>query len=191
MTTPSRQGRPRSRRIDAAILTAARELLVERGYGGVTFDEVARRAGVTRPTVYLRFATRAELVHDAVVGDAGDRPVPDTGSLAGDLAACIDNAIGLFSVPEVAAAFPALIDEWRTAPELRDSIKRRIYEPYATDIGHLLERARARGEITRPIDPAVLQDLITGAVLMRILVSALDVDLLRAELLELLLRALR
>jgi AcrR family transcriptional regulator len=55
-------GRPRDPEADSAILTAAFELFLERGLDGTSIEQVARRAGVTRATVYRRFATKEELL---------------------------------------------------------------------------------------------------------------------------------
>lgn len=52
----------RSRRSRAALLDATRELISERGFDALTMAAVAERAGVSRRSVYLHFATRAELV---------------------------------------------------------------------------------------------------------------------------------
>ncbi|WP_263731270.1 TetR/AcrR family transcriptional regulator [Cellulomonas sp. SG140] len=84
-------GVPRRRRrgaqLDAALLEAAWAELVERGYADLTFEAVATRAGTSRSVVYRRWATRRDLALAALrhrtAGDAG--PVPDTGSLRGDL----------------------------------------------------------------------------------------------------------
>ena len=62
-TSPA--GRPRDPRIDAAILAATAELLLEVGYPGVTIAAVAARAGTTTPAIYRRWTSKAHLVHEA------------------------------------------------------------------------------------------------------------------------------
>src|ERR687894_120193 len=64
--TPRPAGRPRSQEADLAILAAALDLLIERGAGQTSIEQVARRAGVTRATVYRRFADKTELLVQAV-----------------------------------------------------------------------------------------------------------------------------
>ena len=59
-------GRPRLVDADAAILAAARELLAERGWDGMTLGDVAARAGVAKTTLYRRWPGKAELVVDAM-----------------------------------------------------------------------------------------------------------------------------
>ena len=58
-------GRPRDPRIDAAILRATADLLVEIGYSNVTMAAVAERAGTTKTALYRRWSSKAELVHEA------------------------------------------------------------------------------------------------------------------------------
>ena len=76
----------RSARIRQAVLDAAFAELGEKGYGGLSIEAVALRSGVAKTTVYRRWPTRDELVADAL-DSRSDRnePVPDTGSLRGDL----------------------------------------------------------------------------------------------------------
>lgn len=60
------RGRPREAEKDEAIRQATWALLVSRGYDGLTFEAVAETAGISRTTLYRRFATKAELVADAL-----------------------------------------------------------------------------------------------------------------------------
>ncbi|MGH3263328.1 MAG: helix-turn-helix domain-containing protein, partial [Trebonia sp.] len=82
-----RGGRPRDPSRADAIRAAVLDLLVEQGYERVTIEAVAERAGAGKATVYRRWASKAELVLDAVADLHG--PVgmaADTGSLTGDFA---------------------------------------------------------------------------------------------------------
>ena len=80
-------GRPRSARVDEAILDAARAELAERGYARMSVDAVAARAGVSKPTVYLRHPTKADLATAAIASmRAASRPAP-TGDVRADLIA--------------------------------------------------------------------------------------------------------
>ena len=59
--------RPYAPRMPAAerreqLLDAALELIAEQGYGGISMEAIARRAGVTKPVVYDLFSNRGELL---------------------------------------------------------------------------------------------------------------------------------
>lgn len=84
---PPTATRRRGAKLEAALLNAAWDELVARGYLGLTFEGVAERAGTSRPVVNRRWATKSELVSAAVRHAADQRqPVkaPDTGSLRSD-----------------------------------------------------------------------------------------------------------
>jgi AcrR family transcriptional regulator len=80
----SRPGRARDASRDEALRQAALELLAEVGYEKLTIDAVAARAGAGKATVYRRWASKADLVIDAV-DHHRHIALPDTGSLRGDL----------------------------------------------------------------------------------------------------------
>lgn len=86
---PRRAGRERDHSRDAVILEATLDVLAEVGYEGTTVDIVAARAQAARATVYRRWATKADLVLDAVARLGPDEidlaQLPDTGSLRDDL----------------------------------------------------------------------------------------------------------
>ncbi|MFT4042085.1 MAG: TetR/AcrR family transcriptional regulator [Gordonia sp. (in: high G+C Gram-positive bacteria)] len=83
--------RRRGEELEAAILDAAWKQLLDYGYSGLTFEAVAERAGTSRPVLYRRWPTRAELVH-ATITHRGKHTVvtiPDTGTLRGDVLAVL------------------------------------------------------------------------------------------------------
>lgn len=57
----TRRGRPRDGRIDQAVLDAIGQMILEGGYSSLSFEGVAARSGVTKNTVYRRYATKADL----------------------------------------------------------------------------------------------------------------------------------
>jgi AcrR family transcriptional regulator len=80
--------RRRSEKSRVAIVDATRELLLERGFDGLTIEAVAARAGVGKQTIYRWWPSRPALVADIVLEDA-DRilaSVGHTADVAGDLA---------------------------------------------------------------------------------------------------------
>ncbi len=62
-----RGGRPRSPRIQQAILKAAADLVLESGFKALSMDAIAGRAGVGRMTIYRRWPNKAAIVMDAFV----------------------------------------------------------------------------------------------------------------------------
>src|SRR3954470_2564918 len=93
------RGRRRDPRKDEAILVATRELLVEVGYAALSMEAVAARARVSKPTLYLRYPSKAVLVFDAVFGRTKAKEIPDTGSVVDDLREAYGWAVEEFASP--------------------------------------------------------------------------------------------
>jgi AcrR family transcriptional regulator len=88
MNERQRARRPggRSARVGAQVHQAVTELISERGYGNFTVGEVAARAGVADSSIYRRWGSLENLLTDVVLTRLNAQsPMPDTGSLAGDL----------------------------------------------------------------------------------------------------------
>ena len=90
-----RLGRKRDHTRDPEILDAALDVLAETGYDGMTIDMVAARAKAGKATLYRRWASKSELVLDAVAcmksSDVDLASPPDTGTLRGDLVALVED----------------------------------------------------------------------------------------------------
>jgi len=187
-------GRPRDPRVDAAILAAALRVLAEDGYTRLSIDMVAKRAGVSRPTVYLRWPSKAQLVHEAVFPDitADELPIPDGPDFAADVRTMLQQAIRYLSRPEVLAAAPGLMAEFKADPELRQLMAARLEDRLRSRLSRRVEVAIAVGEAAAYVDAGLLLDVITGTVLFALLarppaaapidVEALSVMLLRGIL---------
>ncbi|KGI67474.1 TetR/AcrR family transcriptional regulator [Mycolicibacterium rufum] len=165
--TPS-AGRPRDPRIDAAILRATADLLVEIGYAGVTMAAVAERAGTTKTALYRRWSSKAELVHEAafpVTPSAIDTP---PGDIAADLRAMVAAARDVFTSPVVAAALPGLISDMSADPAMLSRVSARFTDLFAAVRTRLLD-AVDRGEVRDDVDPDGLVHLIGGATMLALL----------------------
>src|SRR5690606_11766387 len=161
-------GRPRDPHIDAAVLEATLAVLDETGYGRLTIEEVARRAGATKPAIYRRWPTRQHLALAALASRLGDSPVPDTGCTLCDLGEGIHVFLAAFRRirPGVLAA---LFADCATVPELRDAFVTTLFEPPRTAVGQMLERAVARGDLRADIDRELVLDMLSSLVHYRAL----------------------
>jgi AcrR family transcriptional regulator len=168
------RGRPRSLEADRAILTAAAELLAARGLGGMSIEEVAARAGVGKATIYRRWPSKGLLALDAfVVSFRAEQPLPDTGSLRGDLLSALRLWVRAVTSTPVGRLLASLIAEAQHDPELHAAWRDRVLEPLRTQHRIMLERAVARGEISPSVDKEVVLDLFFGAAQHRLLLGHL------------------
>jgi AcrR family transcriptional regulator len=169
-----RLGPHRDPAVDAAVLAATRELLVELGYGATTVDGIARRAGVSRPAIYRRWPSKALLVHEAVF--PGDTvPRPETESFAAELAHHVRGAVEAFSTPPARAALPGLIMEMRNDPALRRRFSARLEQEARRHFVHdVVAPAIERGEVRPGVDADTVFDAVTGAVVVAACVREVD-----------------
>ena len=161
-------GRPRDPRIDAAILRATADLLVEIGYPNLTMAAVAERAGTTKTALYRRWSSKAELVHEAAFPAAPTAIETPPGDITADLHAMIAAARDVFTSPVVRAALPGLISDMVADAELNARVRSRFTGAFAA-VRTRLADAVERGEVHSDVDPDRLVEVIGGATLLRIL----------------------
>jgi AcrR family transcriptional regulator len=161
-------GRPRDPRIDAAILSATAELLVQIGYANLTLAAVAERAGTTKTALYRRWSSKAELVHEAAFAAAPTALVRPAGDMAADVRAMIAATRDVFTSPVVRAALPGLVADMTADSELNARVMARFADLFAA-VRLRLREAVDRGEAHADVDPDRLIELIGGATLLRLL----------------------
>jgi AcrR family transcriptional regulator len=171
---PVSRGRPRSQEADRAILTATVDLLAERGLDGMSIEEVAARAGVGKATIYRRWPSKGLLALDAfVVSFAEQQPLPDTGTLRGDLVAALSAWVRAVTGTSMGRMLTGLIAEAQYDPELRAAWRDRVLEPLRAQYRIMLDRAAARSEIRLSVDQDVVLDLFFGSAQHRLLLGHL------------------
>jgi AcrR family transcriptional regulator len=159
-------GRPRNPASATAILAAAIALLRERGYEGLTLDEVARVAGVGKSSLYSRFRTRAELAAAALASLQRELP-PSSGELRTDLMASLRAAernLSHVGPGVLGAVLGSGSSDGRPHGRL-------IVGPAASRLGRLLELGRARGVVAQRADLQAALELLVGALLARVLLT--------------------
>ena len=167
-------GRPRSERSHLAIVRATLELLVEVGYARITMEEVQRRAGVGKATIYRRWASKEELVKDAIQHFSAELPVPDTGSLKGDYAAISTALVAIARDRNAALVMPRLLAEASRDPDLHAIFYAQLVEPRRRVARIALERARDRGELREDVDLELTIDMLAGPIVYRFLITGGD-----------------
>jgi AcrR family transcriptional regulator len=164
----ARVGRPRNPEIDAAVLRATLAVLDELGYGRLTMEEVARRAGTTKPAIYRRWRSRQGLVLAALGRRLGGAKAPDTGCTLCDLDECLKVFVAAFRrmPPDVLAP---LFADCSGDRELRAAFMTTLFEPPRAAVRETLERAHSRGDLRDEVDLGLILDLIGSLVHYRAL----------------------
>ncbi|WP_031515799.1 TetR/AcrR family transcriptional regulator [Streptomyces sp. NRRL F-5123] len=148
MNEHQRARRPggRSARVAAEVHQAVTDLISERGYGNFTVGEVAARAGVADSSIYRRWGNLETLLTDVALKRLNAQsPMPDTGSLTGDLRTYAANVAREITGPDGLALVRlavALSGNGRQGDQARDDIR----DERTRQLQSMLDRSRDRGE---------------------------------------------
>ena len=157
---------PRVERSRRVILQAVLDELGEVGYGALTIEAVAARAGVGKSTIYRHWPGKLELVEDAFRTLKAPVVVPDQGSLRDRVVAVIEQVACLVAESTYSSCMPALIDAAERDPNVRDFHCRFSAERRAVLVGILRDAVRT-GELPATADPELLADALVGPILLR------------------------
>ncbi|MBW0014878.1 TetR/AcrR family transcriptional regulator [Mycobacterium sp.] len=154
-----------------AIQTAFFEELAEVGYGRLSIDAVAKRAGVGKAAIYRRWRSKLDItvaLASAVAVAAID--VPDTGSLRGDIRQYLSNASDALTHPLAQHIVPDLLAEATRNPALADALLDNVRTPRRAKGAILFRRAMERGELPPDSDLEMCMDILAGPLYWRLAV---------------------
>jgi AcrR family transcriptional regulator len=167
----------RSDRARIAVLHAADDLLVERGYAAVTIEGIAARAGVAKQTIYRWWPSKFDVLMDTFLQDAeGALKVPDTGTAAGDLRRHLRQLATFLTGAAAGKVMLAQIGQAQHDEAVAAVFRRRYLDERRALDKEILERGVARGEIRPDTDLDLAIDMIYGPVYHRVLLTGLPVD---------------
>ena len=138
--------RPRSTDARDRVVAVVRTLAVAEGLSAVTIDEVARRSGVAKTTIYRHFSTREELLIAALAESLPPPEAADTGSLHGDLVEFLSELRPLFAEPNARSLALEIVAVAHREPALQE-LQRQFFGGRMGPLLRVLGRARDRGEI--------------------------------------------
>ena len=171
---PARRARssrsaPRGAPVVRAVIRATFEELAEVGFAALSIDDVARRAGVNKTTVYRRWPTKKDLVTTAFLALPDEYFVmPDTGTIRGDLNEIASRTARIFQAAPGRAMMRILFFEGKIKQlahvEAHFAAKRE-----ATGMPAILNRAIARGELPLGLDQRMLSDILLGTIVCKAL----------------------
>ena len=162
-----RPGRPRSERVEQAILDAAVEAVGENGIDGVSCEDVAARAGVGKATLYRRWTGKEDLLIAAFASMKRRLPQPLGESVREDLVALLAVIAADSDDPRFAQQYALLHGAGERYPRLVARYKEEIVEPRRELVRAVLRRGIASGELRADTDVEVAMLLLTGAVMAR------------------------
>ena len=156
-----------------AVLHAADDLLVERGFGGVTVEGIAARAGVAKQTIYRWWPSKTDILLDTLIDDASRQlAIPDTGSAVADMRRYLRSLASFLTKEPAGKVLLALIGEAQHDPEMARSFHRRYLDPQRQNEREMLKRGITNGELAHELDIDAALDALCGPIFYRALNGA-------------------
>jgi AcrR family transcriptional regulator len=156
------RGRPRSAECDEAILGAAWRLLGEMGYVRLSMERIAAEAGVGKPTLYLRYPGKAEVVAAAFVRARVDQAPAPTGDLRADIAAQLDHLRGVMDGTGMGLLGTCLVEE-KHVPHLIDLLRERSLRPGRRLLRDIIQDGIERGAVAADADVEIAVSMAIGS----------------------------
>lgn len=144
----------------------------ERGYGALSLEAVAKRAGVGKAALYRRWPSKFAFVSDRIetvgINMARDR---DTGSLRGDIRAVLGDLRLILRHPLVRRILPDLYAEMQRSPDLATAIRGRVRAERRAVGTAILVRATGRGELPNDPNTELFNDALAAILYWRLIVT--------------------
>ena len=166
---PRTRGRRRSLEAEAAILKATLYLLERQPLRKVTADAIARRAGVSKATIYKWWPNKTLVALDAyLAGMTQQVPTPDTGSAEVDFTRQLKSLMAFYT-SSLGRLFGQFIAEGQSDPAFLALFRDRFLYARRTAARVMWQRGVDRGEIREEIDGEIVLDMIYGPMIFRLL----------------------
>lgn len=165
-------GRPRDSETEERILQVTLRMLREDGYSRMSIDGVALKAGVSKPTIYRRWTSKADLATAAVRTLQLVEPPVDTGSAKEDLIRTLENFSRSLLRPNGMSLIGTVIAEESHTPDLIRLFRERLVAPRRAMLRGILRRALESGEVQAGIDLDTVTNMMVGAFYARYLVNS-------------------
>jgi AcrR family transcriptional regulator len=153
-----------------AVLHAADDLLVERGFGGVTIEGIAARAGVAKQTIYRWWPSKVDILLDTLIEDADHQlAIPEKGPTVEVVRRYLRNLARLLTREPAGKVLLALIGEAQHDTGTANVFHQRYLDPQRQRERALLKRGIDAGEIPDTLDIDTALDALCGPIFYRAL----------------------
>jgi AcrR family transcriptional regulator len=153
----------RSKRV---VLETTYKLLTAVGLSGVSVDEVCRKSGVAKTTIYRHWSSREALLLDACATMGPKSQAPDTGSFKRDIETFLGQIAHRLKTAPWATVLPSIVDAAERDQELA-KVQARIHGEMRSPVRTIVERAQQRGELPKRLDSSHVIAQILGPLFYR------------------------
>ena len=148
------------------------DLVREVGYDAVAMEAIAARAGVGKATVYRRWSGKETLIADAIERlMRASMPVPDTGTVAGDLGVLMHVALGMYRDRSTGPLLSGLVAAMARSERIALAVRSGFIATWQDAARQALEAGAARGELRPDVDVRLAIDLLAGPFFYRFLIG--------------------
>ena len=155
-----------------AVLEAADDLLVERGFASVTIEGIAARAGVAKQTIYRWWPSKIDILFDSLATDAAEYfTLADHGDLGADLRDQLSQLAAFLTKTDEGAVFRALAGQAQHDPAVAARFESEFVARQRERDRAPFLRAIERGELTAGTDLDLAVDRLVGPVYYRVLIT--------------------
>jgi AcrR family transcriptional regulator len=166
----------RSGRSHQAVLHAAVDLCRELGYGALTIEGIAARAGVGKQTIYRWWPSKGAVVLDAFMTTiAADITFPETGDSLEEIRIWLRSVARVLASPQMGPHLAGLVGAKQSDPALAQAFNQQVHAPVRAALTERIRRAQLTGQL-RSLDPEIVADLIVGPMWFRLLLSGKPAD---------------
>ncbi len=165
LTAPTRaRGRPRTEGVEQRVLEATRGIVAAGGYRATTVDDIARRAGVSRGSLYRRWPSKGVLVYAACIASTDELPdVIDTGEVRADLIAVATLTSRSYADARQQELVTQILADAHSDPELMSLLREQFFTPRSDRIVKRVELAIVRGELDARVNATLVPALLNGS----------------------------
>jgi AcrR family transcriptional regulator len=145
-------------------------MLITDGYTKLRLEHVAARAGVGKATIYRRWATKEALALELVMELASPHiAIPDTGDTRAELLAATMNALRAITETSFGPVIRALLSQIAINPALGDPFRASVVQRRRDEVGRVVERGIARGDLRPDAAVDLATELLVGPVYFRLM----------------------
>jgi AcrR family transcriptional regulator len=176
VATANRGGRPRDPRLDADITEAVIIELAAVPYSRLRIEDIARRAGVAKTTLYRRYPSKLALVGASLEQYLTRFTLLDSDDIEAVLVDAVRQQVEEFGLSPAGAALANVCSEATHNPELAKI----VHDAFGTkrdELAGLLQRGIDNGQLRAGLDIELLVDLLLAVFPYRLLVSGEPVPL--------------
>jgi AcrR family transcriptional regulator len=165
----------RSEQARLAVLEAADDLLAERGFASLTIEGIAARAGVAKQTIYRWWASKSDILFDALITDAEEFfTASDHGDLGSDLRDHLGQLAAFLTTTDSGAVYRALAGQAQHSPAVAARFEAEVIARQRERDRAPFLRALQRGDLAANSDIDLAIDQLAGPVYYRVLITRKD-----------------